>query len=203
MKTAAKLSLFAALTLTPSWAVPILLPLPGHSSVFTGNVRGYWFEAPVDFSIVGLFIPTDASSANMNIELLRLNSPPPLFSTTTNDFVSLFRTIDDASVDFVPVSIQVMAGDIIGVLGQRGTANSYGNGNFVTDIFGQSVTLRRLGQQFVLADAPAHDVWTESSGSISRVQIQYDLATTVPEPATLWFCGAGLAAIALRRKLLR
>ena len=179
------------------------MPLPGQSATFTGNVRGYWFTAPVDFDIVGLFIPTDASVLDMNIEVVRLDAPPPLFTTVTNSFTSLFRTVNDASAGFIPVSIQVTTGQIIGILGQRGTVNSYGAGPFDTDIFGQAVTLARLGMQFELAPAPAHDVWTEVDGSISRVQMQYDVSTLVPEPASLWLCAGALAALALRRKLFR
>jgi hypothetical protein len=173
------------------------LTLPSHSSTFTGNVRGYFFTAPVDFQITGVGVPTDASSAAQSIEILLFNSTPPLFSSTTNDFTSLFRVVSDNSLGLIPVSIPVSAGDIIGVLGYRGTVNSYGAGNFASSIFGNAVTLRRIGMQFSLLTAPAHDVWTEPSGSISRVDLEYGPPlppSAVPEPSTYL---AGIAALGL------
>ncbi|WP_321471817.1 PEP-CTERM sorting domain-containing protein [uncultured Paludibaculum sp.] len=186
-------------------AAPVALPLPGQSSAFPGNVRGYWFQAPVAFDIVGLYIPTDASSDPMNIEVLRFDAPPPEYSTTTNDFTSLFRTVNDVSAGIVPVSIQVHAGDYIGILGQRGNVNSYASGDYVTDIFGQSVTLQRLGMQYVLASTPAQNVWAEASGSISRVEMLYDVSTAgeVPEPSTLLLSGSALLGLWARRRLAR
>jgi hypothetical protein len=40
-----------------------LMPIPPHSSTYNGNPRGYWFVAPVDFTIVGLRVPDDFSTA--------------------------------------------------------------------------------------------------------------------------------------------
>ena len=180
-----------------------IMPLPGQTSTFTGNVRGYYFTAPVSFQIVGLMIPTDASTAAQSIEVIRLNSLPPLYSTVSNDFTSLFRTVSSLDDDWIPVSIPVQAGDIIGILGQRGTVNSYGPAGFVSSIFGNPVTLSRLGMQFPLTTNLAHDVWTENGGNISRVFMEYDVyqGSAVPEPATLLLSAGGLLLLGLRRKL--
>lgn len=182
-----------------------MLAMPGQTGTFTGNVRGYWFTAPVDFQITGVGVPTTASSAAQSIEILLFNAPPPTFSATTNSFTSLFRVVDDASLGLIPVSIDVHAGDIIGVLGYRGTTNSYGPGG-ANQIFGNAVTLTRLGMQFSLQPAPAHDVWTEpSSSNISRVDLEYGPIgpSAVPEPSTWMSLGLGalsLGALKLRRR---
>jgi hypothetical protein len=49
------------------------ISLPPHSSVLTGNVRGYYFEAPTCFTITGVMVPTDVSSDCLFIhhELMR------------------------------------------------------------------------------------------------------------------------------------
>ena len=48
-----------------------------HNSTFSGNVRGYWFTAPRDFYIVGVDVPTEASTANFNAVIIRFPAPPP------------------------------------------------------------------------------------------------------------------------------
>ncbi len=176
-----------------------------QTSTFSGNVRGYWFTAPVDFWIHGLFVPTDASSGDQSVELLRFNSgPPPNWSSTTNDFESLFRAVGVAGTDPIATNIFVSAGDVIGVLGWRGTTNSYGTGSYGTTIFGNPVTLARMGMQYDLNTTPAQDVWTEPGGSISRVELIYDSvpASEVPEPSTLTLLAAGMLLLYKKRALL-
>jgi len=155
-------------------AAPLTIDLPAQTGNFVGSVRGYWFTAPVDFDIVGLFVPTDASSGLQTIEVLRLNANPPACSATSNDFTSLYRVVDDSSLTYIPVNIPIHVGDIVGILSYRGNVNSYGSSPYVTSIFGNPVTLNRFGMQYSLVTAPAHDVWTEAGGSISRVSFQYD-----------------------------
>lgn len=156
-----------------------LMPLPAHTGNFSGNVRGYWFTAPVDFTIVGLRVPTDASTAGQTIEVVRFDNQqdPPLWSTTTNAFTSLFRVVDDQTTNILTVNIPVSVGDKIGILGWRGTTNSYASGApHASTIAGQAVTLTRLGMQFNLNTTPAQDLFQESGGSISRVEMYYDVS---------------------------
>jgi PEP-CTERM motif len=175
-----------------------MLPLPAQSSPYTGNVRGYWFTAPVAFDIVGVGVPTDASTGPQTIEIVRFNSAVPAFPSTTNDFTSLFRVVSDPSLGMLTASIPVQSGDIIGVLGYRSTVNSYGPAGFVSDIFGNPVTLSRLGMQYSLVSDAAHDLWTETGSSISRVNLEYDSPTVsgVPEPSTFLLLGGSLLLLA-------
>lgn len=152
-----------------------MMGLPPHASVFTGNVRGYWFTAPIDFTITGLDIPVEVSGLQ-NIAVVRFSATPPLYATTTNSFTTLFLTQNDPTVGVISVNIPIAAGDIIGILGQAGTNNSYGTANYATTIGGQPVTLARLGMQYPLGTTAPQDLWTEASGSISRVEMYY----TVP-----------------------
>lgn len=150
------------------------IPLPAQTGTFSGNVRGYWFTSPSNFVITGLRVPTDASSGAQSIELVRLDAAPPTYSATTNSFTSLFRVVDDATTNILPVSIPVASGDIIGVLGSRAGVTSYASvAPYTTTIDGQNVTLQRLGMQFPLATTPAQQLWTEAAANIGRIEIYY------------------------------
>lgn len=155
-----------------------------HLTTFSGNTRGYYFIAPVSFTICGLFVPTDASTDPQNIEVLQFHdSLPPTFPGFTNNFVSLYYTTNNAAASMIPVNIAVNAGDSIGVYGTRGTTNvnSYGMAQCITTILGNSVTLYRTGMQFSLNSQQMHDVWSENANQISRVIMYIDGGTSVPE----------------------
>ncbi len=160
------------------------MPMPGQTSVFTGNVRGYYFVAPSCFTLTGAMIPTDASSAEQNIAIVRFNTPPPIYSTTTNDFTLLYLTQNNTNPGILPLNIQIEQGDIIGVLGQRSNVNSYSSSGNTTTINGQTVTLNRLGMQFSLATTTPQQLWTESATNISRVNLYYDTLITNSISAT-------------------
>lgn len=146
--------------------------LPNQVSTFTGNTRGYWFVAPSNFVISGLRVPTDASTDSQNIQVVRLDSIPPVYSTTTNDFISLVYFNNVPGNDILSTNIFVKEGDIIGVLGTRGTTNSYApySSTIIND---DTIPLKRLGFQGQLQSTQASNVWTEVEGSISRVEMYY------------------------------
>lgn len=156
----------------------ILAPMPAQSGTFTGNVRGYYFVAPTCFTITGVEVPTTASSGAQSIAIVRFQANPPLFSATTNVFTTLFLTQNNPASGIIPVNIQVEQGDIIGVLGQRATVNSYATGPATTTIDGFPVTISRLGMQFPLTTTAPQQLWTENVGSISRVNLYYDSLIT-------------------------
>lgn len=156
----------------------IQMSMPGQTSTFSGNVRGYYFVAPSCFTITGAMIPMDASTGNQSIAIVRFNAIPPTFSATTNDFTLLYLTQNNTNSGILPVSIQVEQGDIIGVLGQRATVSSYSNTGNTTTINGVPVTLNRLGMQFQLTTTSPTQLWTESSANISRVHLYYDTLVT-------------------------
>src|SRR5688572_27702732 len=68
------------------------VPLGPQTSTFTSMVRGYYFTAPTTFSIVGLYVPTDATTSGPQcVEVVKFTAgPPPAFPGVTNSFVSLF-----------------------------------------------------------------------------------------------------------------
>ncbi|MBL7814127.1 MAG: T9SS type A sorting domain-containing protein [Saprospiraceae bacterium] len=162
------------------------LAMAVQSSTFPGNVRGYWFTAPDDFVITSLLVPTTASLASQSIAVLKFdnNTPPPVFSSSTNAFTTLFLTRANASPGKILCNIPVKAGEVIGILGNRGGLNSYAPGDYKTTIFGKDVQLERLGMQFSLQTTNPRDVWREfgPTTSISRIEFEYTSVACVSSP---------------------
>ncbi len=155
----------------------LFISLPGQSSTFQVNARGYWFTAPADFTITSLEVPTTASSGNQNIAVLRFNDniPPPIFSSSTNNFTTLYLTQNNTSTNNITVCIPIKTGDVIGILGTRNDVNSYATGPVITSIAGFPVTLKRMGMQYRLSTTAPQDIWEEIGGAISRVVFEYCL----------------------------
>ena len=61
-----------------------MMPLPPHSSVYSSMVRGYWFTAPVNFTITGLRVSASAGAGTQSIQLMKINDPTPVVWGTTS-----------------------------------------------------------------------------------------------------------------------
>ncbi|MFT5860985.1 MAG: hypothetical protein ACI865_003103, partial [Flavobacteriaceae bacterium] len=156
-----------------------LLPLPPHGSVFSGNVRGYWFQAPADIIITAATVPLEASAGLSNIAIVKFDTAaPPLWSGTTNAFTVLGLWQNEVA-DTVFLCAPVDSGEWIGVLGNRGDANSYAGAPYNSSILGIPTTLFRMGMQFPLSSTAPQDIFSEAGGSISRVQLIYGSPTPV------------------------
>ena len=66
-----------------------LLPIPPQSSSF-GNTRGYWFQAPIDFTIVSIYVPTGVPGGYQSSQIIRLAATPPSYPANTNTYTNLF-----------------------------------------------------------------------------------------------------------------
>jgi len=165
-----------------------MMPIPGHSTLYGPWTRGYHFTAPVNFTITGLRVPTDASGNFQHVEVVRFTAgAPPAYSATTNSFVFLAQHYNVNSASIIPVSIPITAGQIIGVYGGRSTStgggcstsNSYGScvspDGYPTKISGSPTTLYRSGYQHDICSSPAANIWYENCNGyyINRVELYY------------------------------
>ena len=149
-----------------------------HKSTFSSSMtRGFWFTAPVNFTIVGVRVPIDVGTEVQNVEVLRFTGTVTVFPTQGTNFTSLHYSKNVAGSGWITVKIPVKKGDVIGLLGARGTTsqkNSYGNGNpYSTTLANKPIKLQRLVLQANLNSAKANKVATEASGSYSRVEMRY------------------------------
>lgn len=171
------------------------MAMPPHLSPYSGNIRGYWFQAPSDMHLRKVYVPTDASTGNQSAAIVRFNAgAPPVYSGTTNDFATL-GLWQNVSTDTIFTCIYIQAGDYIGVLGSRAGTCSYGTGPTTTVINGATVNLTRLGMQYPLATTAPQELWTEPGSNIARVELYFGsslivdtlvpVKITVPRPFEL------------------
>lgn len=149
-----------------------------HATVFSGDPRGFWFTAPVNFTIVGLRVAIEAgtSGQTQTVEVVRFPAGVPPFSNPSTTHVSLATFVNQPGATFISTSIPITSGDVIGIIGYRGTgeSNSYAANNSVSSsILGQPVTLTRLGTNVQMATAPATSLWTETTNPFGRIEVQY------------------------------
>lgn len=158
-----------------------MMPLPAHSSVYSGSARGFWFVAPTTFVIVGLRVPSQAGSNAQAIQVMKLHEAMPIaFGNQSSNFTNLFYTNTGTNGQILTVNILINAGDTIGILGTAGTGNSYGSGSYNSSIFSNTVPIQRFGYQGNINTGSTTQIWGvgyQGSGSISRVEVYYDLAT--------------------------
>ncbi len=158
------------------------MPLPSHSNVYTGYTRGYWFVAPMDFTISGLKVAPEAGSGMQYIHVMKCNDQfPVLFTAQSNNFVTLNYTSGAPNNTIVPVNIQVQQGDQIGILATvSGNGNSYAANQVTTSTIGtHQVYLNRFGHQGYVANGQAISYWGVANGGsdqIGRVFMYYTLA---------------------------
>ena len=186
MKHTFKILLIALITWGSSVSAQTPIPVCPQTTSFTGMTRGYYFTAPANFTICGLFVEDDMSTAFQSAAIVRFTAgPPPAYAATTNSFVTLFQNLNYAPNNMIPVpNVAINAGDIIGIYGSRtaNSVNSYGPANCVITIQGIPTTTFRSGMQFDLAAGPGmHDIWNENNGSIGRVTM-YTGCCPAPTP---------------------
>lgn len=170
--------LLASLALAASATAQI--PLPSYGNTFTANLtRGYWFQAPVGFTIQGLSVPNEAAQPFQVVEVINLGAAPPAYPGTVVG-TQLFYDNSTAGGSIIPCNIPVAPGDYIGILGacndSLGSTNSYNSyassaGPFTSNILGNAVTLTRFGTQFGIGAGGNQPCWEEAGGQLSRVEM--------------------------------
>jgi hypothetical protein len=154
------------------------LAMPAYSiNVPAQETRGYYFTAPVDFIITGLRVPVVIGGTLSGIAVMKLPAAPPLYANVTNNFNTLYLNQNITGTNVTSVHIPVYAGDIIGILGERGGYSAYGpnlgNGVFTSTLGAGSTTLNlyRMGMLYNLATQTPTNLWTETVNTIGMVEM--------------------------------
>jgi hypothetical protein len=164
-----------------------MMPLPAHSSIYSGSARGYWFTAPTDFLITGLRVASTAGSGTQNIQVVKFSSAPNTGCCTGPTFTTEFFVFGAPNGVIQNTSILVTAGEFIGILGTAGTSNSYtASAAHTSTILGQPVNLYRMGLQANQTATPVSgtSLWGQlTNGNLSRVEMYYAPPSTAPNDA--------------------
>ena len=175
-------------------AVAQQVPIPPFSATSTTPLsRGFWFLAPVNFSITGLRVPDEAGVGTQAVEVIDFGtSAPPSFPAVAAG-TQLYYANNQPSSTILNVSIPITAGHVIGVLGGCGTtslASSFAAaGPFTTSLYGAPITLSRLGTQSnIHVTGGNQPCFSDAPGAIGRVEVY-----TAPTPGYAYSIGYGKA----------
>jgi len=154
-----------------------IIPLPQFNRTFSSSMtRGFYCQAPCDFTVVGLRVPDETNHGRQNVCLYKNGSAPPAY-TSTVPLTPLFSRFNEPSANIIPCSVSYKTGDWLIVIGACGTSstlhNSYGpRGCFQSSVLGRTTSLCRCGVQANIITAPTpHAVWSENANEVGRVEV--------------------------------
>lgn len=132
-----------------------------------GSSRGFYFQAPVQFTVTGLNVPNENKDAKQTVALFSMAKAPPTwpsFHTTTAADVRFFALDAPAgkAITFAPIVIQ--KGAWVAVLGGTGDgvvpqlSSSYSVREMPMNVLGHAFVARRFLTQSLLRNATAKAV---------------------------------------------
>jgi hypothetical protein len=171
-------ALVVFITGAPLLYAQTMMPLPAQNTTYSGYVRGFWFIAPMDFTITGLRVPASAGPGDQSIQVMKIGSGGvAVYPTMGTNFTTLYYTNSGANNVIQSVNIAVSTGDTIGILGQAGTSTSYSvTTPFSSSIGGMSVDLHRFLYQGPINASQAPEYSSEASSTIGRIEVYYIIA---------------------------
>ncbi len=152
------------------------IPIPKYSTTYSysGHTRGFFFQAPTNFTIIGLQVPDEKNFGKQNVAVYKMTSKPPSYPSTSSGGLVFFKAGAPSS-SVISCNLSFKAGDWVGVLGACGDKtimhNSYGNGPYNSNILGKPVTLTRFITQNNIASTSGNNPYAASVGSLGRVKL--------------------------------
>ena len=165
------------LLLAEGWVTAqTMIPLPSYTSTYSATrMRGFYFQSPVDFTIVQLRVPDEKNHGTQHAVVFKPTAQPPAFSASAYTPPLFYGT--GSSANTLTCNVPVNKGAWIGVLGGCGdstvTHSSYGAGLYASNVLGTACTLARLLTQ---TNVPVNkgslaSYSSEGAGSIGRVEV--------------------------------
>jgi len=157
-----------------------VINIPDHDSndVRSEATRGFYFTAPLDFTITGIDVPTDTGTSPFDASIYRLKSVTTFPSFVPLSDIETLADFSDQSTAVNGLNIAVSQGEIIGAVGRRGNINSYttrANNTFDSYIGGHLVTFTRLAVNSYQSDNPLQ-MFTNGVYPSGRVFLTYSIA---------------------------
>jgi hypothetical protein len=171
--------ILALLLLAGITSAQTMMPISPYSSTYSSTyTRGFHFQAPVDFAIVGLRVPDESNNGKHNVCVYKMPGQPANYPQDTKGFLQ-FLSFGTSSSLMIPCGISFAKGEWVGILGACGDAsrmhNSYGTGAYKSSVLGTATSISRFGMQAnMVANKGNYNVWgvpAGSSGSIGRVEV--------------------------------
>ena len=158
-----------------------VINIPDHDSndVRSEATRGFYFTAPLDFTITGIDVPTDTGTSPFDASIYRLKSVTTFPSFVPLSDIETLADFSDQSTAVNGLNIAVSQGEIIGAVGRRGNINSYttrANNTFDSYIGGHLVTFTRLAENFYQSDDNPLQMFTNGVYPSGRVFLTYSIA---------------------------
>ena len=169
-------TMFAALLLSGFAVSQGQMPIPNYSYTYSSSsgTRGFYFQAPVSFTITGLRVPDEKKFGKQNVGVYVLATKPGSNVTAT----PVFFSAGQSSAKILPTNISIAKGKWVVILGNAGDAtiqhNSYGNvtaPGYSSNILGQKTLLNRVWTNTNFITAQGKGAFNASTGPMGRVEV--------------------------------
>jgi len=153
-----------------------LIPIPAYTMTYSyTRTRGYFFQTPVDFTIVQLKVPDEQNHGTQHVAVFKPTARPPAYTATAYTPPLFYGTGPSASK--LTCNIPFKKGDWVGILGGCGDTtvmhNSYGaSGPWTSNLLGSNISLERfITQTNIASNKGIQALYSSSTGSVGRIEV--------------------------------